>query len=282
MDYGSGRQIYTLGSARLPMYCTYSARPDGYMPPTSPSPMNMGSLLPNQRIVQCTGDPFLGSSRLVVMPPRLRRVYAGLDFDDDDDEDIPDPPSVTTKVPSGSKVSHFLDELVNSSEIDDIESETRKIRRDADRVLQRLQESTKKKPVRLSSVYFPDLTYSATSSAYPSRAYTPPRRTTPARDPTPDYDEYVRPRRPINLVPISRLAHDPIAQVQSEINRKAVYSENCRKINDSIRGVPLRRNKSKKDEVDAVKNNINVRAQYASLRAAANVGLRKPNDYLMP
>jgi len=156
---------------------------------------------------------------------------------------------------------------------------------DAQAVLARLGESTKKKPTRLSSVYFPDLSYTSTSSSYvPRSSYS--SHTERAVTPDTSDDFYNRPSRKhvsYGSTSVSRLPpvlkHDPIAQVQSEINRKSLYSENCRKINDSIRGAP----KKKKfyPDADEVKNNINFRAQYASMRAAAEVGVRKSNDYLM-
>jgi hypothetical protein len=169
--------------------------------------------------------------------------------------------------------------------MEEIESETRKIKRDAAAVLQRLGQSYKKRPTLLSSVYCPDLTYTSTSSSiigsssnYVPRTYSSSSyRASADRDVTPGLDSY-RPARTYTHTS-SRILVDPIAKVQSEINRKAIYSESCRKINDSVRG-SVRRVKRESD-ADTVKNNINFRAQYASLRAAANVGVRKNNDYLM-
>ncbi|CAG7733367.1 unnamed protein product [Allacma fusca] len=269
MDYGS-RRIYTVADSRLPVYCTYSTRPDGL----GSAPLSLISA-PQTRIIQCNaGDSYGTTSRVVVVPSRLRRVYAGLEPDEDEDDIEPFVPSYKTRLLPSTRHS-YIDDICNSPQMDEIELETRKIKRDAQAVLHRLGQSYKKKPSMLSSVYCPDLTY--TGSTYIPGTYSS-IRTSIDRDMTPDVDDsYYRPRR-TNTYASTRILHDPIAQVQSEINRKAIYSENCRKINDSVRGAVRRK---KESDTDTVKNNINFRAQYASLRAAANVGLRKANDYLM-
>ncbi|CAG7725935.1 unnamed protein product [Allacma fusca] len=270
MDFGlgTGAKKYTVADSRVPQYCTYSSRPEGFS--SAPVPLNTA---PQSRVAQCTaGDPFIANSRLMVIPPRLRRIYAGID-PESDDEDTEAYVAPTVNRSDKGRVANFIDEVCNSPQMDEIESETRKIRQDAQAVLQRLADKSHKKPVRLSSVYFPDLSYtpSSYSSPYVSRSYSTPVRARSERDASPDLDDtYVRPRRTYTpyTYGLTPLAHDPEAEVQTEMNRRAVQSENTRKINDSLRGV-VRRTRQRSPEVESVQNNINIRAQYALQRAAA-------------
>jgi len=80
-------------------------------------------------MLQCTSDPFIANQRLMVLPPRIRRVYAGLDYDDDEEDPEDAYVSPTFNRPASQRVDHYLDDIINSPEMEGIESETRKIRR---------------------------------------------------------------------------------------------------------------------------------------------------------
>jgi len=277
MDFGgllTGAEIakkYNVANSHHPQYCTYSSRPEGFS--SAPVSLNTG---PQSRVAQCTaGDPFIAGSRLMVVPPRLRRVYAGLEpdvSDDDDDTEAYKAPSLNRS--EKDRVANFIDEVCNSPQMDEIESETRKIRQDAEAVLKRLADTSYRRPVRLSSVYCPDLSYtpSSSSSTYQPKSYSTSVSSRPERAASPDLDDtYVRPRRtftPSYTYGLTPLAHDPGAEAQKELNRREVQSENARKLNDSIRGI-TRRTKARSPEIESVQNNINIRAQYALQRAAA-------------
>jgi hypothetical protein len=216
-----------------------------------------------------------------------------------DDEDCTYMPAAY-KIPPSRKVCNYIDDIVNSPEMEQVEEETKKIRRDAEAVLKRLHTP------RLSG------TREFNSYDYSNIYRVPPPVPAAAHNyaTNEDYDDEdrfaplrTRPRQPLSqyLFATRDTSPDHVANTrfQCESTRKALYStpsvysrssySTGQSLTRSASFTPSSSSSSYSSsrgstyhpDVDSVKNNIAARARYASTRAAAEAGIRKKNEYLM-
>jgi hypothetical protein len=282
---------------------TGSSVPYGYsLVPNNYAPNNY---VPNNYV----SNNVVPQHRLMMVQPGIRTRYSVLDPDDDEVDDyVPIRPK--------KRSSDLINELSDSSEMEEFSAQTREIRKNADAVLTRLNAS---KPVSRASDFFKSYDYDTRPLVMRKPSPIPERYST--RSPYPEDDEDIEDRvswRFRGLYPSSlrqcgissvSLTKDrirsvyadldepasyrtpksydfshpdfstlrtPIGAVQSEVNRKAMIREPAIGRSTSLR---TPRDKIHQDASD-VRSNISIRAHYASMRDAAtrDVAMRRPKD----